>query len=96
MANASTKRIAAANEKALHNLQLGLLGVNVSSPPVPRLTSQSPVSSSLTLPGSHLDPPVLALIDHRPFIPPFRFSLGALHPIDDRFGLGLEMVRGYR
>ena len=32
MANASTKRIAASNEQALRNLQLGLLIVNVSLP----------------------------------------------------------------
>jgi hypothetical protein len=35
MANASTKRIAASNEQALRNLQLGLLIVNVSPPRVP-------------------------------------------------------------
>jgi hypothetical protein len=35
MANASTKRIAASNEQALRNLQLGLLIVNVSPSRVP-------------------------------------------------------------
>jgi hypothetical protein len=68
MANASTKRIAASNEQALRNLQLGLLIVNVS--PLPQLLSFIGIRQGADeQSGTWILRFLISLISKRPFFP---------------------------
>jgi hypothetical protein len=64
MANASTKRIAASNEQALRNLQLGLLVVNVSPSHLHYHTRHADEQS-----GTWILRFLISLISKRPFFP---------------------------
>ena len=92
MANASTKRIAAANEKALQNLQLGLLGVNVSTPSPFLNVSLSKFPNLTDCVGCYLGTEIHSLPSNQSIVPPFRIPFDALHSLHRRFCTSLEMV----
>ena len=69
MANASTKRIAASNEQALRNLQLGLLVVNVSPFFTPYYSLHTPGQDADEQSGTWVLRFLISLISNRPFFP---------------------------
>jgi Leucine-rich repeat (LRR) protein len=89
MANASTKRIAASNEQALRNLQLGLLIVNVCPPHLPdtRGVLMNSLEHGYTIPN---------LLNIQTTILPSDIPIHPLPPIDLCVNLRMEMVRYYR
>jgi hypothetical protein len=92
MANASTKRIAASNEQALRNLQLGLLIVNVSGPPVHPPVLCAPADGT----GINMDPTISDLSRQQSILLPSNIPIHSLSALDCWIYLRVEMVCDYR